>query len=71
MERHNKLEEMSKEEKIAFEKYVKDIEKRLLEFNEADWVPGIMTGYANDFLDFWKDDWNLNAVATGIEMGYL
>ena len=37
MERHNKLEEMSKEERQAFEKYVKDIEKRLLEFNEEDW----------------------------------
>ena len=71
MERHNKLEEMSKEERQAFEKSVKNIEKRLLEFNEEDWVPGIMMGYAKDFLDFWKDDWNLNAVATGIEMGYL
>lgn len=48
-----------------------DIEKRLLEFNEEDWVPGIMMGYTKDFLDFWKDDWNLNTVATGIEMGYI
>jgi len=29
MERHNKIEEMSEEERKAFDKYVKDIEKRI------------------------------------------
>ena len=65
--RHDKLEKMSLEERQAFEKWVKEIEKRFLEYNDAERTERFMRGYSDD----WKDDWNLNAVATGIEMGYL
>lgn len=69
--RHDKLEKMSLEERQAFEKWVKEIEKRFLEYNDAERTERFMRGYSDDFLEFWKDDWDLNAVATGIEMGYL
>ena len=38
MERHNKIEEMSVEEREVFNKYVKDIENRLLELNSKEFT---------------------------------
>ena len=51
MERHNKIEEMSAEERKAFDKYVKDIEKRLLELNSKEFTDLKMRVYKNILVD--------------------
>ena len=56
MERHNKIEEMSEEERKAFDKYVKDIEKRLLELNSKEFTDLKMKVYKEEFLDLWKEE---------------
>ena len=52
MERHNKIEEMSEEERKAFDKYVKDIEKRLLELNSKEFTDLKMRVYKNILVDY-------------------
>lgn len=71
MERHNKIEEMSAEERKAFEKYVKDIEKRLLELNSKEFTDLKIKVYKNILVDYWKDDWEVNVVAVGMETNLL
>ena len=63
MERHNKIEEMSEEERKAFDKYVKDIEKRLLELNSKEFTDLKMKVY--------KEEWEVNVVAVGMETNLL
>lgn len=67
MERHNKIEEMSEEERKAFDKYVKDIEKRLLELNSKEFTDLKMRVYKNILVDYWKEEWEVNVVAVGME----
>lgn len=71
MERHNKIEEMSKEEREDFDKYVKDIKNRLLEFNSKEFTELKMKVYQEEFLDLWKEEWEVNIVAVGMETNLL
>jgi hypothetical protein len=71
MERHNKIEEMSEEERKAFDKYVKDIEKRLLELNSKEFTDLKMRVYKNILVDYWKEEWEVNVVAVGMETNLL
>ena len=71
MERHNKIEEMSEEERKAFDKYVKDIEKRLLELNSKEFTDLKMRVYKNILADYWKEEWEVNVVAVGMETNLL
>lgn len=71
MERHNKIEEMSEEERKAFDKYVKDIEKRLLELNSKEFTDLKMKVYKEEFLDLWKEEWEVNVVDVGMETNLL
>ena len=71
MERHNKIEEMSEEERKAFDKYVKDIEKRLLELNSKEFKDLKMRVYKNILVDYWKEEWEVNVVAVGMETNLL
>lgn len=71
MERHNKIEEMSKEEREDFDKYVKDIKNRLLEFNSKEFTELKMKVYQEEFLDLWKEEWEVNVVAVGMETNLL
>ena len=71
MERHNKIEEMSAEERKAFDKYVKDIEKRLLELNSKEFTDLKMRVYKNILVDYWKEEWEVNVVAVGMETNLL
>lgn len=71
MERHNKIEEMSEEERKAFDKYVKDIEKRLLELNSKEFTDLKMRVYKNILVDYWKEEWEVNVVAIGMETNLL
>ena len=71
MERHNKIEEMSAEERKAFDKYVKDIENRLLDLNSKEFTDLKMKVYKEEFLDLWKDECEVNVVAVGMETNLL
>ena len=71
MERHNKIEEMSKEEREDFDKYVKDIKNRLLEFNSKEFTELKMKVYQEECLDLWKEEWEVNIVAVGMETNLL
>ena len=71
MERHNKIEEMSEEERKVFDKYVKDIEKRLLELNSKEFTDLKMRVYKNILVDYWKEEWEVNVVAVGMETNLL
>lgn len=71
MERHNKIEEMSEEERKAFDKYVKDIENRLLELNSKEFTDLKMRVYKNILVDYWKEEWEVNVVAVGMETNLL
>lgn len=71
MERHNKIEEMSVEEREAFNKYVKDIENRLLELNSKEFTDLKMKVYKEEFLDLWKEEWEVNVVAVGMKTNLL
>lgn len=71
MERHNKIEEMSEEERKAFDKYVKDIENRLLELNSKEFTDLKMKVYKEEFLDLWKEEREVNVVAVGMETNLL
>ena len=58
---------MSEEERKAFDKYVKDIEKRLLELNSKEFTDLKMRVYKNILVDYWKEEWEVNVVAVGME----
>lgn len=62
---------MSEEERKAFDKYVKDIEKRLLELNSKEFTDLKMRVYKNILVDYWKEEWEVNVVAVGMETNLL